>query len=119
MFKRFFLFSLLLIVTSACVSNTTIRHSGNYDSVIARSNRVAVILPPEVEVTMIEFGGKKKRAYDYELHLESIIVDELIPALRAENIQPVIVSRRTLDEQELTMNAGRTRDRYNELRNLL
>lgn len=118
-FKRVFLLLIITFTASACAKHTTIRHSNNYDSVIARSNRVAVVLPPEAEVNMVEFSGKKKRAYDYELHLESIIIDELIPALREENIQAIYLNRRALHDQDLVHSAGRTKERYNELRDKL
>jgi len=119
MYLRYLLLVLLAVVSSACVSRTTVRHSSDYQSVIARSNHEVLVMPPVAEVNMVGLGNKKTRMYDYEYHLEDIIIQEVIPALQEQGLRAKVMRRRDLHDQGLTADFTRLRDRYNEVRDQL
>lgn len=116
---RNFLLILILVISSACASKTTIRHASDLQSAIARSNHVALIMPPVVEVNMVDIASKKSRMYDYEYHLENILYQQIIPALQEQGIRTQILHRRTLHDQDLARDAASMRERYQEIRDLL
>ncbi len=114
---RLYALILIAVIISSCT--TTVRHKDNYQSAIARSNHQMLILPPLVEVGMIDISGKKERMYDYELNLEEILSQETIDALTNEGFRVKTIRRRTLHEQGLIRDEARMRTRYNESRELL
>jgi PBP1b-binding outer membrane lipoprotein LpoB len=114
---RLYALILIAVIVSSC--STTVRHKDNYQSSIARSNKQMLILPPLVEVGMIDIAGKKERMYDYELNLEDILSQETIDALRNEGFRIKSIRRKTLHEQGLIREEARMRNRYNESRELL
>jgi hypothetical protein len=55
---------LLLIATCACTSNTTfVRSAHNYSGSLVKA-RVALLLPPDIEVNQIDALNKKTRVYN-------------------------------------------------------
>ena len=116
MYIRYLLLAYVAIMASACASNTTIRHSSDYQSAIARSNHQVLIMPPVAEVNMVDISSKKSRMYDYEYHLEDIIIREVIPALQEQGLRAKLVRRRDLHDQDLRADAARLRSRYDEVR---
>lgn len=111
---RYFLILLISIFASACSSKTTVRHSSNYQAIIAQGNHEILILPPTVAVNSVDIAGKKTRMYDYELFLESIIHDQLIPALQEQGLRPKVIKRKDLFDQHLLNENNRLLNSFDE-----
>ncbi len=101
------------VLTSACAKMTTVRRSSDY--VTAISNKKVVILPPKVEVNMVEFSGKKKKMHDFEYYLEGVIADNVSDVFRENHIQSKFLSNREIYDQKLVEMDGRTQTGANEM----
>lgn len=101
------------VLTSACAKMTTVRRSPDYVS--ALSGKQVVILPPKVEVNMVEFGGKKKRMDNFEYYLEGIIADNVSEVFRENHIQSKFLSNREIYDKKLVETDGRIQARANEM----
>ena len=110
---RCLLLIFVVFTTVACAKYTSVRHSENYQSAIARSNHEALYLPPEIEVNTIYFANKKKRMYDYELYLENIVQQEVVSAMQELGFRVQVIRRRDLYQQNLRKESVRIRDNYN------
>jgi hypothetical protein len=109
--SRFLLLVFIAITASACVNNTTQRHVPEYRSILGQ-NRNILILPPEVVVYSVESSGSKKRMYDYEYNLESIIIDQMIPTLQNKGFSARLLSRKEIHEQNLHEEVARLNGIY-------
>jgi hypothetical protein len=74
---RIFFIILLLISTSACTKTTFIRSAPDYSQSLAKS-KIALLLPPKVEINQVDAFNKKTRVYAYEDRLEENIIDVFI-----------------------------------------
>lgn len=85
-----FLIILALFATSACTGPkmTFVRSAPNYSESLDKS-KIALILPPNVEVNQIDALNKKTRVHNYEDRLEEIIVDELIAQIQKKGYDHV------------------------------
>jgi hypothetical protein len=109
--SRFLLLVFIAITASACANNTTQRHVPEYRSILGQ-NRNILILPPEVVVYSVESSGSKKRMYDYEYNLESIIIDQMIPTLQNKGFSARLLSRKEIHEQNLHEEVARLNGIY-------
>ena len=109
--KNKFLVVVLLVFTS-CAPITT-RQTSNYKEVIARYNTMA-LLPVEVEINSVDAGGKKKRFYDYEYHLESLVKDNVIPEMRLKGFKISFLSRKDAHDRGIYNEVLQLRQKYNE-----
>jgi hypothetical protein len=80
------------LLLSGC-NYTSVRQTFNYKEIIAKYNTM-VLLPVEVEINSIDAGGKTKRFYDYEYHLESLVKDNVVPEMRLNGFQISFLSRK-------------------------
>jgi hypothetical protein len=90
-----------------------LRTSPGYDVAIAQSQNL-VILPPVVEVNIVDVGRKAKRQYDYEYQLEEHIVQVLVEKLRSRgyNIKPV--SRREIHDLKISRKVLTFQEEYQD-----
>ena len=109
--KNKFLVVVLLVFTS-CAPITT-RQTSNYKEVIAKYNTMA-LLPVEVEINSVDAGGKTKRFYDYEYHLESLIKDNIIPEMRLKGFKISFLSRKDAHDKGIYNEVLQLRQKYNE-----
>jgi hypothetical protein len=109
--KNKLLAGVLLIFTS-CAPITT-RQTSNYKEVIARYNTMA-LLPVEVEINSVDAGGKTKRFYDYEYHLESLIKDNIIPEMKLKGFKISFLSRKDAHDKGIYNEVLQLRQKYNE-----
>jgi hypothetical protein len=114
---RFLLLVLVTLVASSCT--TTVRHKADYQSSLSGGHNQSLILPPAVEVNIVDLAVKKERLYDYEYHLENIISQDLLIALEKQGLRAKILTRRNLHDQELTRDEAMMRERYVEIREKL
>ncbi len=106
---------LLLVIVSACANLTTVRHKPDYTSNIRSSNKVAIIIPPAAEVSMVGLSSPK-RMYDFEYRLEDIIADQVKEALNEIGLKSKIVKRKNLHDLGILYNEGRLRSIYNPIK---
>ena len=97
---------------SSC-SFTTVRRSP--DHIAALRDKKVIVLPPKVEVNMIEFSGKKHRMYDFEYYLEGIIADNITEILNDNHLKSKFLHRREIYDKKLVETDGRIQDRANEI----
>ncbi|MFQ3307072.1 MAG: hypothetical protein ACI8ZF_000312 [Candidatus Midichloriaceae bacterium] len=109
------LFAIFLVLgLSSCTGNlTSVRHSGDYLNNITRYQNI-VILPPEVEVFSVAGSNKKKRLYDYELHLEDVIKSNVSQYLEAKGFRVTFLTRRDIQNKELYGDVLRFKTDYSE-----
>ena len=110
-FKNKLLAAVLLVFTS-CAPVTT-RQTSNYKEVIAKYNTM-VLLPVEVEINSVDAGGKTKRFYDYEYHLESLVKDNVIQEMRLKGFQISFLSRKDAHDRGIYNDVLQLRQKYNE-----
>lgn len=113
-FRNCFLIVALLFLCS-CASMTSVRRSPHYDKAM-NSYRTVLVLPASAEVSMVGVGNKKERMYDYETHLEGIIANEIIPALRNKGFNVSTLRNREIHAKKLTNAVLALRSSYNEAR---
>ncbi|AIF81986.1 hypothetical protein I862_07160 [endosymbiont of Acanthamoeba sp. UWC8] len=111
-------FILVIITASGCAKVTKERHSPDFESKIKEYNDV-VVLPPKVEVNMVDVVGKKKRMHDYEDHLENIIKEEVVKAVQDKGFRVKKLHRREIWEQQLSEDFGRLQQSFNAAKNKL
>ena len=70
----------------------TIRQAPNYKTVLA-NYKTMVLLPVEVEMKSIDASGKEKRFYDYEYHLETLVINNVISEMRSRGFNIVFLNR--------------------------
>lgn len=97
---------------SSC-SFTTVRRSS--DHISALRDQKIIVLPPKVEVNMVEFSGKKQRMYDFEYYLEGIIADNITEILHENHLKSKFLHRREIHDKKLVETDGRIQDRANEI----
>lgn len=100
------------VLTSAC-AQTTVRRSSDY--IAALENKKVVILPPKVEVNMVEFSGKKKKMHDFEYYVEGIISDNAAEVLHDHNIKAKFLSNREIYDKKLVEIEARVQNDINEM----
>lgn len=94
--KKYISFIALMFFLSGCASYTSIRSKSGNECAL-KGGRV-IILPPKVEVNLLDTSNKKERMYDYEYFLEGVIANELANALNEQNISARVMTRRELHE---------------------
>ena len=83
-----------MLALSACTPATTARYSSDYASRISQNQ--VFIAPPSAEANMVEVGGAKTRAYNYEGHIEPILAMQLQEQLLKKGYRATVISKRTL-----------------------
>ena len=111
--RGLFLFFLLLL-TSSCANMTTIRHSADYDHQ-SLQNRKILLLPARAEVSMVGIGSSE-RMYDYEYHIEDLIIQELMPFLIEKNYKVKNLHKKELSNKNLADAYLGLRDSYDRVR---
>jgi hypothetical protein len=107
---------LLVIIIGSMISScslTTVRRTS--DHISALRDKKIVVLPPKVEVNMLEFSGKKQRMYDFEYYLEGIIADNITEILHENHLKSKFLHRREIYDKKLVETDGRIQDRANEI----
>ena len=72
------------------------------------------LLPVEVEINSVDAGGKTKRFYDYEYHLESLIKDNIIPEMKLKGFKMSFLSRKDAHDKGIYNEVLQLRQKYNE-----
>lgn len=96
---------------SAC--STTVRRSADYVNLLR--DKQVVILPPKVEVNMVEFSGKKQRMYDFEYYLEGLISDNVAEILNENHLKAKFMHGREIYDKKLVEVEGRIQERANTI----
>ena len=109
---------LVIITASGCAKVTKERHSPDFESKIKEYNDV-VVLPPKVEVNMVDVVGKKKRMHDYEDYLENIIKEEVVKAIQDKGFRVKKLHRREIWEQQLSEDFARLQQSFNTAKDKL
>lgn len=115
-FRCFILVALLL--TSACVTKTTVRHSANYSAALTKSPNLT-LLPAEVIVNTVNVGNQKERMYDYEYHLEGVFTREMTAVLEAKGYHVERLQKADLHKQKLLPIMLDLRSQYGGVRSSL
>lgn len=111
-FTRIFVVFLLL-TTTACGTFTTVRHSSDYAKILKENGEITV-LPPEVIVNTSDIAGKSERMYDYEYHMESVIQEILIPAIKEKGYKLKPLSKKEIKEKKLYQDSHKLRENYSK-----
>jgi hypothetical protein len=116
--KNIFFILLLLTLTSACSSKTFVRAAPDY-SLILTKQKVASILPPEIEVNQVDALNKKNRAYNYEEKVEDIITDILVNSMRDKGYNISLLPKAKISTSKLSKDLVDTKDEFNDLMGVL
>lgn len=103
---------LIILTASGCAKMTTQRHSSDFASII-KEGRDVVVIPPKVEVNMVDVVGKKQRMHDYEDYLENIIREEAVKAIQDKGFRVKKLHRREIWEQQLSEDFVRLQQAFN------
>ena len=110
---------LLLVATCACTNNTTfVRSAPNYSGSLVKA-RVALLLPPDIEVNQIDALNKKTRVYNYEDRLEEIMVDTFITTMHDKGYNIKLLSRPEIGINKLSHYAVDTKDEFKDIAKIL
>lgn len=105
----------LVILTSACTKTTTIRSNSQYNAVLEKQKEV-IILPPTVEVNIIDAGNSKKRAYNYEVNLEQLAANETNIDMKEMGYHVRVMHRKDFHDLGIYDSYIRFQDAYNAAR---
>ena len=84
-----------LLCSSAC-SMTSVRHRQGFDEVLNRKTIAG--MPAEIKVNMVGAFGSKERQYNYEEHLDELLLNEASKILKTKGYKVRVVSRKTLSK---------------------
>ena len=111
---KFFLLILVIFTTSACASRTFVRSAPKYEHSL-RQAKIAILLPPEVEVNSIDAFNKATRMYDYEDRVEFNIIDTLIPKIQEKGLNVKLLSRREIKDHKLSKDLLEIKDGFSDI----
>ena len=111
---KLFLLILVIFTTSACASRTFVRSAPKYEHSL-RQAKIAILLPPEVEVNSIDAFNKATRMYDYEDRVEFNIIDTLIPKIQEKGFNVKVLSRREIKDYKLSKDLLEVKDGFNDV----
>lgn len=115
---RIFFIILLFFSTSACTKTTFVRSAPDYSQSLTKS-KVALLLPPKVEVNQIDAFNKKTRVYSYEDRLEENIVDTFITKMQDKGYNIKLFSRTEIGNNKLSKYIVDIKDNFDETLNIL
>jgi hypothetical protein len=111
-FLHYILLITALFLASACVPQTTLRHSSTYSKTLQASGDM-LVLPAEITVNTVDIGNQKERMYNYEYHLEELFNQQLIAALAKKGYRAHSIKKQDIHERQLDDALIRLRQRYN------
>ncbi len=115
---RIFFIILLFFSTSACTKRTFVRSAPDYSQSLTKS-KIALLLPPIVEVNQIDAFNKKTRVYSYEDRLEENIVDTFITKMQDKGYNIKLFSRTEIGTNKLSKYVVDIKDNFDETLNIL
>lgn len=115
---RIFFIILLFFSTSACTKTTFVRSAPDYSQSLTKS-KIALLLPPIVEVNQIDAFNKKTRVYSYEDRLEENIVDTFITKMQDKGYNIKLFSRTEIGTNKLSKYVVDIKDNFDETLNIL
>jgi hypothetical protein len=115
---RFIALCLLAVISSACTKTTSIRHALDYENKIARSDQ-AIVLPPKVDVNMVDFSGKQTQMYNYEVYIADLISERIVVGLNKKGLRAVVLHKRDIKEKGLYKDLVHARSNYDKARDNL
>lgn len=107
-----------LLLAACGPKMTTIRNHAAYEKTITSSKNF-VVLPPTVEVNLVDASGQFKRQHSYEYQLEDVIIDVLSEKLRQKNYAIKPASRRMIHDLKASKNILAFRENFQEKINKL
>lgn len=90
---------LFILITSACVNTTSVRHSPNYAQQLSQKNLTAVFTPSALVHTE-NASYQKERQYDYEYYVEDRLRDMLSDELSNRGYNVSNISNADLKDEE-------------------
>jgi hypothetical protein len=108
---RIIFFFLVAIFVSGC--KTPVRHTENYQSLIAGRN--ALIMPPVLEMNTVDVSWKKTRMTEHEANLCNLIRERIVLALKDKNISAKILHAKDINDLSLQDPLRRLRDSYDPI----
>jgi len=115
--RKLYLFScqlvivVLVVLTSACATKTTVRQSATYDR-LALYRGTILVLPTEANVSMVGLIGKGERMENYEYHLEKLLGESLLTTLRTNGYEVKLLTNKELYDRKLTGKILDLKDKY-------
>ncbi|MES2215517.1 MAG: hypothetical protein V4485_05870 [Pseudomonadota bacterium] len=100
---RFVHYTVIIFISlllSGCAKTTSIRHSANYLDNL-RGSKEIIILPPKVEINMVDTGGRRERMYDYEDHLAKVVEQQAKEVMSKIGYRVKALHKKDLHEQKL------------------
>jgi hypothetical protein len=105
----------LIVLTTACTKTTTIRSNSQYNAILEKQKEV-IILPPTVEVNVIDISNNKKRVYNYEANLEQLAASETSIDMKEMGYNVRIMHRKDFHDLGVYDSYLRLVDAYNVAR---
>ena len=81
--------------------------------------KVALLLPPKIEVNQIDAWKKKTRVYSYEDRLEEIIIDILMTKMQDKGYNVKLLSRAEIGTNKLSKHVVDTKDDLDDILKIL
>lgn len=91
-------FSFLLLV-SACIPMTSVRHSQDYHTHLSDS---LAVLPVEASISMVDIGNKAERMYDYESHLEMMLSQAIIAEFQQKGYRATLFRKQDIYDKGIS-----------------
>jgi hypothetical protein len=109
---RVFITLFLAFLLSSCAT-TMVRRSPDYEKKLTECKEV-LVLPPEVKVHTLDISNKRERMYNYEDHLEEMMKNKIVAALRDKRLKVKFLNKRDIYNQKLSDKVAALRNAYND-----
>ena len=111
------LFLVFCFLLAGC-NYTSVRQASNYKEVLSGYTTM-VLLPIEVEMKLIDTSNKLKRLHAYEHHLEELVKNNIIYAMKLKGIELSFLSRKETYNKGIHNEVLRLRKKFNEKMSLI